>query len=263
MTTETKADKHGEPDRSRGVEGSMNAEMERRWNEVKDRPLSYGAHEPDGQMCVMEMTAYIAGEPWSDHPQCVSPVIAEFLRVWNDGMNDNDRQMLKPYAARVIGTRASSEIENQRAWMALDWQCRVSAAGWLRAAKLTDAAAELEALAPITDTASAQAAQATLNKARAQAAAARAAAWDAAGAAARDAARAAAWDAARAAAWDAAGAAARDAARDAAWDAAGAAAWAAAGAAARAALRPTVENLQHSALELLDRMIAVYRAEAE
>jgi hypothetical protein len=52
-----------------------------------------------------------------------------------------------------------------------------------------------------------------------------------------DAAWAAAWAAARAAAW--------------------AAAWAAAGAAARDALEPTVAELQDSALELLDRMIAV------
>jgi hypothetical protein len=76
-------------------------------------------------------------------------------------------------------------------------------------------------------------------------AAARAAAWAAAG----DAAGAAAWDAA----WDAARAAAGDAAWDAAWAAAGAAAWDA----ARAALRSTVEALQTSALELLERMIAV------
>jgi len=65
-------------------------------------------------------------------------------------------------------------------------------------------------------------------------AAARDAAWDAAGAAAGDVAWAAALAAARAAAWDAAGAAAGDAAWAAAWDAAWAAAWAAAGDAALA-----------------------------
>lgn len=62
-------------------------------------------------------------------------------------------------------------------------------------------------------------------------AAARDAAWAAAGAAARDAAGAAAWDAA----WDAAWAAAWDAARSAAWAAAGDAAWDAATAAGDAA----------------------------
>ena len=105
-------------------------------------------------------------------------------------------------------------------------------------------------------------------------AAAGAAAWDAARDAAWDAAWAAAWDAAWAAAWAAASAAARDAAgaaagaaasaaardaagaaaRAAAWAAASAAAWDAVGAAARAALRPTVEQLQVSALALVERM---------
>jgi len=64
-----------------------------------------------------------------------------------------------------------------------------------------------------------------------------AAAWDAAGDAARDAARAAAWTAAGDAARDAAWAAAWDAARAAAWDAAWDAAWTAAGDAARDAAR--------------------------
>ena len=74
-------------------------------------------------------------------------------------------------------------------------------------------------------------------------AAARAAAWAAARAVERAVERAAARAAARAAraaAWVAA-----SAARDAAWDAAG------------DALRPTVETLQQSALDLLDRMLAV------
>ena len=82
--------------------------------------------------------------------------------------------------------------------------------------------------------------------------AARYAAWYAAWAAAGD----AAWAAARAAAWAAAGAAAWAAAWDAARDAAGDAARDAARDAAGDALRPTVEALQASALELVERMIA-------
>ena len=77
-------------------------------------------------------------------------------------------------------------------------------------------------------------------------AAARDAAWDAAGAAARDAARAAAWDAAGAAA----GAAARAAARDAAGAAARAAARAAAGAAAWDAARAAAWAAQYASAEI-------------
>ena len=68
---------------------------------------------------------------------------------------------------------------------------------------------------------------------------------------------AAAWAAAGAAAGAAAWAAARFAARDAARDAARVAAWAAARDAAWAALKPTVEWLQISAIDLVHRMIEV------
>ncbi len=42
----------------------------------------------------MEAAAFIAGEPWSDHPACVCPVIAAFMRSWNDGLSDKDRNRL-------------------------------------------------------------------------------------------------------------------------------------------------------------------------
>jgi hypothetical protein len=259
--------------------------------------LGRGSHDPPSNglvnACVMEAVAYVAGEPFSDHPECASPVITSFLVYWNDSMNDVDRQMLKPYIVRVVGTRTGKRHEEQRAWMLTDWLARECAPAWLRLAGLAGQAELLESLAPLTSAASASKAQLVLDAARKDSAAAAAsardaawdaardaawdAAWDAAGAAAWAAARAAAWDAARAAAWDAARAAARDAAWDAAWDAArdaawdaawdaaraaaraaaGAAAWAAARAAAAAALAPTTRELQQSALLLLDRMIAV------
>jgi hypothetical protein len=239
--------------------------------------LGRGSHKPPSNglvnACVMEAVAYVAGEPFSDHPECASPVITSFLVSWNDAMDDVDRQMLKPYIVRVVGTRTGKRHEEQRAWMLTDWLARECAPAWMRLAGLTGQAESLESLAPLTSAASAREAQPVLDAARKDSAAARDAAWDAAGdaawaaawAAARDAARAAAWaaawDAARAAAWDAARAAALDAARDAAraaaLDAARAAAWAAARDAARAALAPTTRGLQRSALLLLDRMIAV------
>ncbi len=54
-------------------------------------PLLHGSHSPDSKFCVMEAVAYVAGEPWSDSPECVSPVIAAFLRSWNDSMPDAER----------------------------------------------------------------------------------------------------------------------------------------------------------------------------
>jgi hypothetical protein len=249
--------------------------------------LDKGGHSPDGEYCVMEAEAAYHGLPWSDHPPGASGVINDFLIAWNDAMNDADRQQLKRFIGRIVGTDRGPEVELRRSWMALDWYCRVSAPRWLRAAGLEEAAVAVESTASIVDTASAEAALGALREAGQQAraagdaaraaagdaarAAAGAAAWDAARAAARAAAwdaaraaaRAAAGDAARAAARAAAGDAARDAARAAAGDAAraaaGAAAWDAARAAAwdaaRDALRPMVVDLQKSALDLVERMI--------
>jgi len=194
--------------------------------------LAKGAHDPGGDaMCVMEAAAFIAGEPWSDHPECVSPVIGAFLRSWNDVLDDDARQQLKPYARKVIGTRGSEADEVRRAWMATDWLVRVQTPAWLRLAGLSEQAELLAGMGELTAE-SCPSIMPALEAARSAAAAAGAAAWAAAWDAARAAARAAARDAARAAARDAARAAARD------------------------ALAPTVEELQVSARELLDRMIS-------
>jgi len=212
--------------------------------------LAKGGHSsPKQGMCIMEAVSLIAGEKWSDHPECVSPAIGAFLRSWNDGLEDEPRQRLKPYALKVLGTNTGPADEETRGFLALDWLIRVNTPAWLELAGLKDEAAELRNLPALTSTEIVVGVQATLEKARASArtraaaawAAARDAAWDAAWAAARD----AAWDAARAAAWDAA------------WDAARDAAWAAAYNAARSVLRPTEQQLTESAFELLDRMIAI------
>lgn len=92
-----------------------------------------GAHDPtSGEMCVMETAAYIAGEPWSDHPQCVSPVIATFLRNWNDSLNEPPRtELLRPLLPLVIGTRTTDADEGTRVWMATDWLLRVYTPAWM------------------------------------------------------------------------------------------------------------------------------------
>jgi hypothetical protein len=259
--------------------------------------LSHGMHEWTGngelptsqEMCIMEAVSWVAREPWSDNPKCVSGVIVQFLRTWNDNLDDESRQRLKPYITRVIDTAGTKEQEQARGLMAMDWLVRHHMPAWLDLAGHPEMALRVRSLPALDSWTTIKAAMPTLIQAKQGADAARAAAGDAAWDAAWDAAGAAAWDAAWDAARDAAGAAAWDAAWDAARDAAGAAAWdaardaaraaaraaagdaaraapwpaardaarAAAGDAARAALAPTVISLQDSALELLDAMIAV------
>jgi hypothetical protein len=219
--------------------------------EIEQRMLAKGAHSDQKQMCVMEAVAYVAGEPWSDSPACASPVIAAFLRRWNDDLDDETRQKLKPFVAKLVGSKSTEAVESKRAWMLLDWLVRHYTPAWLDLAGLTEQATALRALAEWTPK-TWRDGQGAIADAKTRSAAA----WDAARAAAGAAAWAAAWDAARAAARAAAWAAAWAAAGDAAWDAAWDAARAAAGAAAWDALKPTVISVQQSALELLDRMLA-------
>jgi len=204
---------------------------------LKSQSLLSGAHDsPDKGACVMEAAAYVAGEPWSDHPECVCPIIGAFLRSWNDSLPDNatrDR-LLKPLVKKIINTKATPKIEQQRGFMCVDWMIREFTPAWLEMVpSLKVHAVTLSASPEIKTVKDLLAITPVIVDIGKQAAAA------------RDAARAAAWDAAWAAARDAAWDAARDAARDAAWNA------------ARDALKPTTEKLQLSTVKLVERMANV------
>jgi len=78
--------------------------------------LARGKHAvPSDGACVMELAAMLAGEPFGDQPRSVCPVIAAYLRAYNDGADDLSRQALYGAAARVVGTSAGLEVERARA----------------------------------------------------------------------------------------------------------------------------------------------------
>lgn len=209
--------------------------------------LSPGAHKPDdGKMCAMEAVAYVAGEPWSDQPECASQVIGTFIRFWNDALPDDERnELLPPLIPRIVGTAGGAALERRHAFMAADWLVRVHTPAWLRLAKLNDQAAMLETLPEITSVAQVPSIRAPLEAVRKDAAAAEVAAREDAEVFARVAVGAAAG----AAAWAAAGRPVWVA-----W-AAGVAACGAACTAARDTLTPTRKALQQSAVALVERMI--------
>ena len=218
--------------------------------------LSTGSHRTrDDGMCMMEAAAMLAGEPHTDRPECVDPVIAAFCRAWQDRLDDGRRADLAvPLVQLVIGTRSLPGDQDRRAIMVGDWCWRTVLPLWLDLVPgLGGHAAALRAHPEATTAADLAALTGGVG------AAARDAAWDAPRAAARAAAWAAASDAASAAAWAAAWAAASDAARDAASDAASDAAWAAGPAAARAVLDPTVRAIQETGADLIRRMCEVGR----
>lgn len=244
-----------------------------------DYTLAYGTHaNPEDGRCAMEWVSHLAGEPHSDQPKCVSPVLRAICIALNDALDDEPRQRLRPYLARTIGT-AGDGLDEARSWMAMDWLVRVYAPAWLAPARLDDAAGELRSLAPVLDQCALKAALPALEQARRDARGARIAARTTPWAAARAAARETAWGCAGAAAWaaarvgvgDIAGDRARATARAAAADAAAVAARdaldrrhfdkgrAAARDAARDALQPTVDDLRDSVMDLLGRMLPTER----
>jgi hypothetical protein len=69
----------------------------------------------------MELSSMLAGEQFTDRPDCVCPVLAEFLRTYNDEVDERRRRDLYDYASKAVGTRAGSDIERLRANMCLRW----------------------------------------------------------------------------------------------------------------------------------------------
>jgi len=84
--------------------------------------LTRGRHRsPAEGVCAVELSSMLAGEPFSDRPDCVSPVIGAFLRRYNDLLLDGRRQDLYEFAATAVGTRASRAQETERARLCLEW----------------------------------------------------------------------------------------------------------------------------------------------
>jgi hypothetical protein len=84
--------------------------------------LEPGSHRsPHDGVCIVELASMIGGEPFTDRPDCVCPVIAGFLRSWNDRAGYSDRQRLRPYAERVVGTGGFRRISRIRRDLCLRW----------------------------------------------------------------------------------------------------------------------------------------------
>lgn len=69
--------------------------------------IEKGSHKKrEHGMCAMEAVAWIAGEKHSDHPRCVCPVIRNFVRAWNDGIDDTEERtrIMIPLIPMMIGT---------------------------------------------------------------------------------------------------------------------------------------------------------------
>jgi hypothetical protein len=77
--------------------------------------LASGSHSSlAGGACFNELAAVLAGEPFSDAPKCVSPVIRRMGMTLNDRLDDERRQLLRPFALRALGTSGDGRDEERR-----------------------------------------------------------------------------------------------------------------------------------------------------
>ena len=132
-----------------------------RLEKLESYHLLHGAHKSfEEGMCAMEFVAWLADETHSDAPWCACPVLGAFVRVWNDSLNDVDRdRLLKPLIPRLVGSRSTPEVEHQRSYLALDWLIREFLPTWLEQVDALRAhAVEIRALEAIRDLESAEAA---------------------------------------------------------------------------------------------------------
>jgi hypothetical protein len=194
-------------------------------NDLTTMRLSHGAHGTrEAGVCLLEAVAWLAGEPHSDRPACTSLVLSTYGRTLNDTLLPSRADLeprLRALAPRLVGTAGRPELDQRAGLMAADWLVRVYTPAWLRVAGLAEHADALAGGDPIRS-------------------------WDSLPTTGLAAARGAARSAADSAAWSAA------------WSAADSAAWGAAKSAARDALAPTVRELQDSALDLYERMVALW-----
>lgn len=140
-------------------------------NELRTFTFGKGSHLSREQgLCVMEAVAMLAGEAHSDSPACADPAISK-LAIWvNDSCDDKLRnELLRDLPWRIVGTKATAEIEQQRAYMAADWALRFVCPIILRRAGLKDHATTLESLGSVVDQESATAAYAAASAAYAAA----------------------------------------------------------------------------------------------
>jgi hypothetical protein len=111
--------------------------------------LARGAHarRVDG-VSVLEAVAWWAGEPHSDQPACVSPVLATFVRGWADALDDQPRQQLKAWVPK-LATTGGDGSDPQRALLLADWLARTYAPAFLEAAGLEREAGVLKRAAEL------------------------------------------------------------------------------------------------------------------
>jgi hypothetical protein len=97
-------------------------------------------------LCIAEWSAYRRDSVITDRHPSMSPVLGAFCRAWNDALSDASRQSLNRFADRLLDTAESAGREMVRAELATSWVTQTAAAAVLDHQGLGVEAARLEAL---------------------------------------------------------------------------------------------------------------------
>jgi len=113
--------------------------------------LEHGSHSyPSEGLCLLEAVALFAGEKHTDHPKCVSPLLANVGIRLNDRATDTQRQDLKRFIPLVVGTAGDGQ-DDARRWLAVDRSVRFLLPKYLDLLDRHEQAGTLRALPRITD----------------------------------------------------------------------------------------------------------------
>jgi len=102
-----------------------------------------------GQLCLLEAAAVLAGEPLTDHPRSVSPIVCTLGIRLNDLATHRQRQTLTRFLPHLVVTAGDGK-EDARRWVALDHSVRTAWPRWVDRLGMREEAAVLRGLAPIT-----------------------------------------------------------------------------------------------------------------
>ncbi len=108
--------------------------------------------------CIMEIVSWLHDGTLNDQPSCSSRVVTAFCRTFWDRSPRTWAGLLER-KERIAGSATTPDVDRARGYRAADWAVRRFAPRWLRWLELEDDAKALEALAPVTDEASAIAAR--------------------------------------------------------------------------------------------------------
>jgi hypothetical protein len=113
---------------------------------VESFTLTPGRHRSATEgVCFNELASVLAGEPFSDKPRSVSPVVRRLGSELNDALDDQSRQLLRPFIPRAQGT-ADDGRDDERERARDRWKVHKALPGLLELAGCADAARRLREL---------------------------------------------------------------------------------------------------------------------